>query len=177
MTRGHRHTSHYLHYLLRHRQAIGLTDEQVAKLKVLQLDFDRTRIRTGAEIKVASRELMALVQDDKADLPSIEAKVKQRADFVVALHMAAIKAKREAMAVLTPEQREKAKAEREKMMQHRRDCRMGHRAAHASLSPERDAAPSEGEPVQEDHQEFPGSRWAGLATAPEEQDALVSSAP
>jgi hypothetical protein len=77
--------------------------------------------------------------------------------------------------LLTPEQREKAKAEREKMMQHRRHCQIRPSSAHASLSPEREAGPPEGEPVQEDHQEFPGSRWAGSATAPEEHDALVSS--
>ena len=73
---GHRDsTGHYLRHLVRHQKEIGLTAEQVVKLKAIQLDLDRTRIRTEAEVLVAERELAALVEDEKADLSSIEAKV------------------------------------------------------------------------------------------------------
>jgi len=123
---GHRDsTGHYLRHLVRHQKEIGLTAEQVAKLKVIQLDLDRTRIRTEAEVLVAERELAALFEDEKADLSSIEAKVKQGATLEVGLRMAAIKAKRDATALLTPEQREKEKAEREKMMREHRMGEMG----------------------------------------------------
>jgi len=74
---------------------------------------------------VAERELAALVEDEKADLSSIEAKVKQGATLEVGLRMAAIKAKRDATALLTPEQREKEKAEHEKMMREHRMGEMG----------------------------------------------------
>lgn len=123
---GHREgTGHYLRHLVRHQKEIGLTAEQVAKLKAIQLDLDRTRIRTEAEVLVADRELAALVEDEKADLSSIEAKVKQSQTLEVGLRMAAIKAKRDAIALLTPEQREKEKAEHEKMMREHRKGEMG----------------------------------------------------
>ena len=123
---GHREgTGHYLRHLMRHQKEIGLTAEQVAKLKAIQLDLDRIRIRTEAEVLVAERELAALVEDEKADLSSIEAKVKQGATLEVGLRMAAIKAKRDATALLTPEQREKEKAEHEKMMREHRMGEMG----------------------------------------------------
>ena len=68
------------------------------------------------EIKVAEAELAALAEDDKADLSALETKVKQSEALRSGLRMAVIKAKRDALAVLTPEQREKLKAEHEKMM-------------------------------------------------------------
>ena len=123
---GHRDsTGHYLRHLVRHQKEIGLTAEQVAKLKAIQLDLDRTRIRTEAVVLVAERELAALVEDEKTNLSAIEAKVKQGATLEVGLRMAAIKAKRDALALLTPEQREKEKAEHEKMMREHRMGEMG----------------------------------------------------
>ena len=112
------YTAHYLRHLLKHQKEIGLTEEQVSKLKALSLDLDRARIKAHADIEIAERELAALVQDDKTDLATIEAKLKQSERLEVEARMAAIKAKREAIAVLTPEQREKEKAEHERMMSH-----------------------------------------------------------
>ncbi len=115
-----RHGEHYAHaadhlrHLLKHHKEIGLTEEQVKKLHAIELDYDRTRIRTGAEIHVAEREVHALVEDEKTELSALEAKVKQSEMLEVGLRMAAFKARRDALAVLTPEQREKAKAAHEK---------------------------------------------------------------
>ena len=112
---------HFLRHLLRHQKEIGLTEDQVAKLKTIHLELDRTRIRTEAEVLVAERELATMVQDDKTDLATIEAKVKQSEALEAGLRLAAIKAKRDATALLTPEQREKEKSEHEKMMRHHRE--------------------------------------------------------
>lgn len=112
---------HFLRHLLKHQKEIGLTEDQVARLKAIHLELDRTRIRTEAEVLVAERELTAMVQDDKADLARIEAKVKQSEALEAGLRLAAIKAKRDAMALLTPEQREKEKSQHEKMMRHHRE--------------------------------------------------------
>ena len=110
-------TSHVLRNLLRHQQDLGLTDDQVTKLKVLALDQDRARIRAHADVQVAERELRALVADEKTELSVIEAKVKERESFEGKLSFLGIKAKRDLYAVLTPEQREKQKALRNQMRQ------------------------------------------------------------
>ncbi|HYM36806.1 MAG TPA: Spy/CpxP family protein refolding chaperone [Nitrospiraceae bacterium] len=123
----HGGAGHFLRHLLMHQKEIGLSEEQVGKIKTLQLELDKTRIRTEADIQVANRELHALIQDDKADLASIEAKLRQGANLEVGLRLAAVKARRDAMALLTPEQREKEKAEHEKMMQMHGEHRMGER--------------------------------------------------
>ena len=110
-------TSHVLRHLLRHQQDLGLTDDQVTKLKVLALDQDRAQIRAHADVQVAERELRALVADEKTELSIIEAKVKERESFEAKLSFIGVKAKRDLYAVLTPEQREKQKAFRDQMRQ------------------------------------------------------------
>ncbi|MGH7259212.1 MAG: Spy/CpxP family protein refolding chaperone [Nitrospiraceae bacterium] len=120
----HGGAGHFLRHLLMHQKEIGLSEEQVGKIKTLQFELDKTRIRTEAEIEVAERELHELIRDDKADLAAIEAKLKQGAGLEVNLRLASVKARREAMALLTPEQREKEKAEHEKMMKMRGERRM-----------------------------------------------------
>lgn len=106
----------HLHHLLKHQKELGLTEEQVTKLKAIDLDMDRAWIKGRADIRIVERELLALLEDDKSDLSAIEAKVKQSEMLEVTLRMVAYKAQRDALAVLTPEQREKAKASHERMM-------------------------------------------------------------
>jgi Spy/CpxP family protein refolding chaperone len=112
----HGHQADHLRHLLQHQKEIGLTEEQVKKLKAIELDFDRARIKSEAEIHVAERELLALVEDEKTDLSMIEAKVKQSEMLEVGLRMLAFKARHDALGVLTPEQREKGKAAHDKRM-------------------------------------------------------------
>ena len=116
---------HFLRHLLMHQKEIGLSEEQVGKIKAIQLELDKTRIRTEADIQIAERELHEMIRDDKADLAAIEAKLKQGAGLEVGLRLAAVKARRDALALLTPEQKEKEKAEHEKMMKMRGEHRMG----------------------------------------------------
>jgi len=111
----HTSTGHLLRGLLGSQKEFGLTEEQVSKLKAIQLDLDRTRIKSEADIMVAERELEALVEDDKADLAAIEGKLKQSEMLEVGLRMTAIKARRDVMAALTPEQRQRIKAVHERM--------------------------------------------------------------
>jgi len=113
----HSGTGHLIRHLLKHEKDIGLTAEQVAKLKEVQLNLDRIRIKTEADIKIAERELKALTDDEKSDLGVIEAKLKQSKDLQVGLRMVSIKMRRDVMAVLTPEQREKETSEHDKVMQ------------------------------------------------------------
>ncbi|HET9846849.1 MAG TPA: hypothetical protein VFQ02_13915 [Nitrospira sp.] len=123
----HSSTGHLIRHLLKHEKDIGLSSEQVAKLKDIQLNLDKTRIKTEADIQVAERELKALTDEEKTDLGQIEAKLKQSEDMQVALRMTSIKTRREVLALLTPEQRSKEKAEHEKVMQqHREGGSRGH---------------------------------------------------
>lgn len=112
----HASTGHLLRHMLKHSTEIGLKDDQVAKLKDMQLTLDKTRIKAEADIMISERELRALVEDDKSDLSAIESKLKEGESQEAALRMAAIKMRREALALLTPDQRGKLKSEHEKML-------------------------------------------------------------
>jgi len=110
---GHGHgsaTGHLLRHLLKNKQEIGLTDEQVEKLRKTALDADRTHIRAEADRMVSARELRSLMWDEKAELPAIEAKVKETESLEATVRIIDIRAKRELMGVLTPEQKTKLKA-------------------------------------------------------------------
>jgi protein CpxP len=109
------HSAHYLKHLLKHAKEIGLTPEQISKVKALQLDFKRSEARLEADAKVAKLELQALMEDEQTDLTAIQAKVDQLKKAEAACLFTAIKSKRTAMALLTPDQREKDRAVHEHM--------------------------------------------------------------
>ncbi|MCM3901726.1 MAG: hypothetical protein ND866_08470, partial [Pyrinomonadaceae bacterium] len=111
------HSSHDLKDLLKHGKEIGLTLEQVSKLKTMQLDLSRAQARAEADIKVATLELHALVEDEQTDSAAIQVKVDQLKKAEGGILFTAIRSRRDAMAILTPEQREKAHAMRDKMME------------------------------------------------------------
>ena len=157
MTRHRASTGHLIRGLLGSQKEFGLTDEQVSKLKAMQLDLDRTRIKSEADIMVAERELEALVEDDKADLAAIEGKLKQSEMLEVSLRMAAIKARRDVMTALSPEQSQRVKAvhERLKMMPDRdeQDAGIGHgrmrergHGGSSKTEPKKDAEKKESKP-------------------------------
>ena len=126
----HGGTGQLIRHLLQREQEIGLTAEQVTKLKDMQLNLDKVRIRTEADIKVAEREVSALTENEKSDLGAVEAKLKQSHDLQVGLRMVSIKAKRDVLAVLTPEQRAKEKTEHAKIIQQHRDSSRGYGNPH-----------------------------------------------
>ncbi|MEK7235902.1 MAG: hypothetical protein AAB242_04730 [Nitrospirota bacterium] len=126
----HNSTGHLIRHLLKHEKDIGLTAEQVTKLKDMQLNLDKTRIKSEADIQIAERELKALTDDEKSDLGAIEAKLKQSGDLQAGLRMTSIKARRDVLALLTQEQRAKEKAEHEKMMQQHKNADKGHGNPH-----------------------------------------------
>ena len=126
----HNSTGQLIRHLLKHEKDLGLTAEQVTKLKDMQLNLDKTRIKSEADIQVAERELKSLTEEEKSDLGAIEAKLKQSADLQVALRMVSIKARRDVYALLTPEQRAKEKTEHEKVMQQHKDAGKGYGNPH-----------------------------------------------
>ena len=109
------HSGHYLKHLLKHAKEFGLTQEQIGKLKAIQLDFKRTEARLEADTTVARLELHALLDDEQVDLKAIQAKVEQLKKAEGACLFEAIKSKRTAMTLLTPDQREKDRAHHEQM--------------------------------------------------------------
>ncbi len=140
----HSSTGHLIRHLLKHEKEIGLTADQVAKLKEIQLNLDKTRIKAEADIQVAERELKALTDEEKSDLGAIESKLKQSEDLQVGLRMTSIKTKREVLGLLTPEQRAKEKSEHEKMMQEHKGSGHGNPHGGGAANPHGGTNPHKG---------------------------------
>jgi Spy/CpxP family protein refolding chaperone len=113
-------TGHLFRRLLSHKDDLGLKDEQVTKLRSVALDADRAAIRASADRMVSERELRAMLWDAKADMPAIEAKVKEAESLEAAVRIIGIRAKRDLLAVLTPDQQTKLKALRHDSRHHDR---------------------------------------------------------
>ncbi len=129
----HGGAGHLIRHLLKHEKEIGLSAEQVTKLKELQLNLDKNRIKMEADIQVAEREVKALTDDEKSDIAAIEAKLKESANVQIGLRVLSVKTRRDALALLTPEQRAKEQAEHEKMMQQHKGTGAPHgKAPHGS---------------------------------------------
>lgn len=126
----HSGTGQLIRHLLKHEQQLGLTAEQVTKLKDMQLNLDKTRIKTEADIQVAEREVKALTDEEKSDLGAVEAKLKESHGLQVGLRMVSIKAKRDVLALLTPEQRAKEKTEHDKVLQQHKEGGKGYGNPH-----------------------------------------------
>ena len=112
----HGGAGHLIRHLLKHEKDLGLSGDQVTKLKDMQLNLDKSRIKMEADIQVAERELKALTEDEKSEIGAIESKLKQSEDVQVGLRLLSIKTRRDVMALLMPDQRIK-QADHDKMMQ------------------------------------------------------------
>ena len=117
-------TAHMLRHLLKNKQELGLTDEQLAKMRGVALDADRTHIRAQADVMVSKRELRSLLRDEKAEMPAIEAKVKEHEAFEATARIIGIRGRRDLIGILTPEQRAKQKALWEQHRHHDRSHMM-----------------------------------------------------
>jgi Spy/CpxP family protein refolding chaperone len=122
----HSGTGHLIRHLLHHEKNLGLTADQVAKLKDIQLNLDKARIKTEADIQIAERELKALTENEQSDLAAIETKLRQSEDLRIGLRMTSIKTRRDVMGLLTPEQRAKEKSEHTKVMHQPKDSGAHH---------------------------------------------------
>jgi Spy/CpxP family protein refolding chaperone len=99
--------SHLLRHLLRAKQELGLSEDQIAKLRTVALDADRARIRAEADQLISKRELLSIMWDEKVEPSMIESKIKEERALDAAVRIIAFKAKRDLLSVLTEEQRSK----------------------------------------------------------------------
>lgn len=95
--------------MLRSKEQLELTSEQVHALRTLRGGFQRGAITRFAQIQLAVLDLRELREQESLDLPKVEAQVRQIALLHADQHMAHIKLIHDSTSVLTPEQQEKWK--------------------------------------------------------------------
>jgi Spy/CpxP family protein refolding chaperone len=93
--------------IIRNREKLDLTSEQVKNLERLRKDFEKQSIRKDADIRVAKLDLHALLDAQPVDMTEVEAKVREIERLRADLRFGRIRAAQEAKEQLTVEQRQK----------------------------------------------------------------------
>ncbi len=95
--------------MLQLRQQLGLSAEQVSKLRALRSEFEKEAIRVGAEIRVIEVDLDDLLEQEKVDLGKVEAAIRKEETLRGNQRISRIKTIESGKALLTVEQRDKLK--------------------------------------------------------------------
>jgi len=93
--------------MLRHREELGLSREQVQGLERLRTDFQRQAIRREADLRIAETELESLLAADGVDLGQVEEKIRAIAQLGADLRLSRIRAIEQGKGLLTRDQRAK----------------------------------------------------------------------
>ncbi len=90
--------------MLRYQDELGLTAEQVRNLEQLRADFDRESIRKDADLRIAQRDLEALLDAERVDVRQAEGKIREIERLRADLRIARIRTIEKGKAELSPEQ-------------------------------------------------------------------------
>jgi Spy/CpxP family protein refolding chaperone len=93
--------------MLRHRQQLGLTAEQVTRLREMRSGFEKETIRAHADLRILDIELDDLLDAEQVDMAKVEAAVRKEEALRTNLRLSRIKTIEQGKALLTPEQRER----------------------------------------------------------------------
>jgi Spy/CpxP family protein refolding chaperone len=89
---------------MEHADRMGLTDDQMMKIKPLHREMQKKQIRSNADLKLAEIELMEIMEVKDFDLVKATAAVKKIEDIKTARHLEMLKAMKDVRAILTDEQ-------------------------------------------------------------------------
>jgi Spy/CpxP family protein refolding chaperone len=93
--------------MLRHREELRLSADQVRSLERLRGEFEREAVRREADIRIAEMDLASLLDARPVDLAKVEAKIREIERFKADLRLARIRAIEQGKALLSPEQQAK----------------------------------------------------------------------
>jgi Spy/CpxP family protein refolding chaperone len=92
-----------------HADKMGLSDEQVAKMKPLHREMQKKQVRFKADLKIAEIDLMEIMEVKDFDLEKASSAINKIADRITAHHLEMLKVMKEMRAALTDEQFAKMK--------------------------------------------------------------------
>jgi Heavy-metal resistance len=93
--------------MLRHRERLGLTADQIKQLEQLRNDFAKESIRSEANLRIAEMDLTSLLEAQPVDMTRVEAKIRDIERIRGDLRIARIRSIEKGKAQLTAEQRRK----------------------------------------------------------------------
>ena len=94
---------------IEHADKMGLTDDQIMKMKPLHREMQKKQARFKADQKIAEIELMEITEVKDFDLEKASSAVKKIAEIKTAHHLEMLKNMKEMRTILTDEQFKKMK--------------------------------------------------------------------
>lgn len=92
------------------KTALGLTDDQIQRLRQIVEDTEKSAIKTQANLQVAGIELEELLRSNNPDRNAVNGKVQEIANYRGAMLKEYVGALLDAKTVLTPDQQKKIEA-------------------------------------------------------------------
>ena len=89
---------------IEHADKMGLTDDQIMKMKPVHSEMQKKQARFKADLKIAEIELMEIMEVKDFDLEKAGSAVKNIADIKTAHHLEMLNAMKEMRTILTDEQ-------------------------------------------------------------------------
>jgi Spy/CpxP family protein refolding chaperone len=93
--------------MLRHRDELSLSPQQVQDLEKLRDGYYRELIRYEADIRIAEMDLQRLLKTDPVDLEQVKVKLQEIEHLKMKIRLARIRAIEQGKSLLSPEQYEK----------------------------------------------------------------------
>lgn len=87
-----------------HADKMGLSDEQMMKMKPLHREMRKKQVRFKADLKIAEIDLMEIMEVKDFDLEKASVAVKKIAEIKTAHHLEMLKAMKQMRSILTDEQ-------------------------------------------------------------------------
>jgi Spy/CpxP family protein refolding chaperone len=94
---------------IEHADELGLTDDQIMKMKPVHREMQKKQARFKADLKIAEIELVEIMEVKDFDLEKASAAVKKIAEIKTAHHLEMLKAMKEMRTIMTDEQFKKMK--------------------------------------------------------------------
>jgi Spy/CpxP family protein refolding chaperone len=94
---------------IEHADMMGLTDDQITKMKPIHREMQKKQARFKADQRIAEIELMEIMDVKDFDLEKASAAVKKIAEIKTAHQLEMLKAMKEMRTILTDEQFKKMK--------------------------------------------------------------------
>jgi Spy/CpxP family protein refolding chaperone len=98
------------HFALQYEDELGLTDEQVAQIRILKADAEKDLIRKKADIDLVEIDIQSQMYEDTIDLDAINALIDKKYELKKAKAKASVRSYADLKNVLTDEQKEKMRS-------------------------------------------------------------------
>ena len=93
--------------ILKYKDHLRLTGEQVKRLEQLRDNYQRQSIRTEADTRIVDLDIAVLLDQPNVEVPKVEQKIREVEKLRADLRIARVRAVEQAKALLTTEQRKK----------------------------------------------------------------------